>query len=83
MQRAGKKSKTMERKRSGVGGVALSATNENTSADNESYTPGTTNCCTILKTGFSSTNDTENEMYCCTTCKIEYCHFVYYNCVKQ
>ena len=83
MQRVGKKSKTKKRKRSGDGGVALSATNENTSADNnESYTHGA-NCCTILKTGFSSTNDTEQEMYCCTTCKIENGHFVCFNCVKQ
>ena len=63
--------------------------NSSSSNDNEIKHDGR-NCpssvngwCTILRTGFSSATDTEQEMYACNTCSISFGRFVCLNCVKS
>ena len=59
-----------------------------TTADNESSAPRDGNdilfnCCSILRTGFSTSDETEQEMFSCLTCGIEAGRFVCLNCSGQ
>ena len=40
-------------------------------------------CCSLLRTGFRKDRDTEQEMFACWTCKIDFGRFVCYNCAEK
>ena len=40
-------------------------------------------CCSLLRTGFRKGRDTEQEMFTCQTCRIDFGRFVCYECAKK
>ena len=40
-------------------------------------------CCSLLRTGFRKDRDTEQEMFACWTCKIDFGRFVCYDCAGK
>ena len=77
--------KTKSRKRKAA--TALLQGNEATSLDSGSSSSAdmllSETCCSLLRTGFRKDRDTEQEMFACWTCKIDFGRFVCYDCAEK
>jgi len=45
--------------------------------------PPSMTCCSLFRTGFKKDRETEQEMFACWTCKIDFGRFVCYECAKN
>lgn len=53
------------------------------SLEDNSDAPLCKTCCSILRTGFRKDQDSEQEMFACRSCKIDFGRFVCYECAKK